>query len=135
MTQVKKDLGLQPDDPSLLIFDVFKGQLTSDFLQKLQANNFLYVFVPANCAGLLQPLDLSVNKAAKDHLKKSFQTWYASEITKQLDSGVSSSNLKAVDMQGSIMKMLNALWFLTMFDYLCSNPNIIINGFKEAGIK
>ena len=51
-----------------------------------------------------------------------------------MDAGISLSNLKPVDMRGSMMKMLNAQWFLAMYDYLCDNPNIIINGFKEAGI-
>ena len=38
------------------------------------------VFVPANCSGELQPLDLSVNKPVKDFLRAKFQDWYANEI-------------------------------------------------------
>ena len=97
---------LDSDQSSLFIFDTFKGQVTEPFLQKLEQNNFLYVFVPANCTGLLQPLDLSVNKSAKQHLKTSFRTWYSSQMTKQLDDGKSLSDLQPVDMRGGIMRTL-----------------------------
>ena len=40
------------------------------------------VFVPANCTGELQPMDLSVNKSVKDFLKVQFQEWYAAEVLK-----------------------------------------------------
>jgi len=48
----------------------------------------LFVTVPNNCTDRLQPLDLSVNKPAKDFVKTKFQNWYGDEIRKQLDLGV-----------------------------------------------
>ena len=47
----------------------------------------LYVVIPANCTDKLQPLDLSVNKPAKDFLRKKFQEWYGDIVCKQLESG------------------------------------------------
>ena len=40
----------------------------------------LSVLVPSNCTDLLQPLDLSVNKPLKDHLRSCFQSWYSEQV-------------------------------------------------------
>jgi len=42
-------------------------------VKKLEDNNILYVTMPNNCTDRLQPLDLSVNKPAKDFLQSKFQ--------------------------------------------------------------
>ena len=58
------------------IYDTFLGQCTEAILHKLDANNVHVVIVPANCTGRLQPLDISVNKAAKEFVSKKFNSWY-----------------------------------------------------------
>ena len=65
-TKKRAELQLQPDHPALVIFDNFNGQCTEDFLKLLDSNHFDVVLVPANCTDRLQPLDLSVNKPAKN---------------------------------------------------------------------
>ena len=67
--QRRLQLKLSSGYPALVIFDVFKGQCVESIFKKLEENNILYVLVPANCTDKLQPLDLSVNKPAKDYLK------------------------------------------------------------------
>jgi len=57
-------LKLSSDQPALLIFDNFKAQCTSSLLSLLDSHNVNVVLVPPNCTDRLQPLDLSVNKAA-----------------------------------------------------------------------
>ena len=64
----RKELKLSLDHPALLIFDNFKAQCTSDILRSLDENNINVVLVPPNCTDRLQPLDISVNKAAKEYL-------------------------------------------------------------------
>ena len=44
-----------------------KGQCTEDIITLLQC-----VLVPANTTDKLQPLDLSINKPAKDYMKQKF---------------------------------------------------------------
>ena len=78
--QKRAQLKLSEDHPALAIFDVFKGQCTEEVLQMLEENNIERVCVPANCTDRLQPLDLSVNKPAKEFLRGRFQEWYASQI-------------------------------------------------------
>ena len=49
------------DQAALVIFDVFRGQITDNVLNLFKENNIKTVFVPANMANLLQALDLTVN--------------------------------------------------------------------------
>ena len=126
----RKEHKLPDDYPALVLYDVFKGQCTANVSSILQANNILYVLIPPNCTDRLQPLDLSINKPAKDFVKQKFQEWYSQEICKQLNDG---SN-EPVDMRLSIMKPIGAQWLLEMYEYFKSHPNLIINGFRAAGI-
>ena len=130
--QTRERLSLSEDHPALAIFDVFKGQCTEDVLQLLEDNNIEHVQVPPNCTDRLQPLDLSVNKPAKDFLRSRFQEWYADQIFDQLDG--EEAQQQPVDMRLSIMKPLGAKWLISLYDYLCRNPSIIVNGFIKSGI-
>ena len=67
------------------MFDQFKGQITNDVFDLFEENNISIALVPANCMDRLQPMDISVNKAAKDFLCQRFCEWYASQICKQID--------------------------------------------------
>ena len=51
------------------------------------------VIVPANCTDHLQLLDLSVNKAAKECLRKQFPKWYSDQICQQLRRGIKSAKV------------------------------------------
>ena len=88
--------------------------------------------MPAICTDRLQPLDLSVNKFAKDFLRSQFQDWYAKQLHKQLQE--QSTEVIAIDMKKSLMKPLSAKWIESMLLYFKDNPSIVRNGFKEAGI-
>ena len=130
VTETRTRLKLNADHPALVLFDVFKGQCTNEVLQLLQDNNILYILVPANTTDKLQPLDLSVNKPAKDFMKRKFQNWYGTIICKQLEDGIE----EVVDLRLSVLKPLCANWCIDLFHHLTSNPDIIVNGFKAAGI-
>ena len=49
-------------------------------LAGLNDKRLFVVKVPPNCTDRLQPMDLSVNKAVKEFLRKKFQQWYSSEV-------------------------------------------------------
>lgn len=130
ITSTRKELGLQPTHPAVVLFDVFKGQCTDPVLKLLEENNIFYVMIPPNCTDRLQPLDLSINKPAKDFMKRKFQEWYASVVLKQLEDSVDAS----VDLRLTIMKPLMAKWIIDMHHYFTSRPQLIVNGFSAAGI-
>ena len=130
VTKKREDLRLPCDHHALVIYDKFKGQCTPAILQLLEENNVDVVFVPANCTDRLQPLDVSVNKAAKDFMRDQFQRWYADQIQQQVHDNVKTP----VDLRLSIVKPLSARWFVQLSDYLKAHPDIIKNGFKGAGI-
>ena len=71
-TQAEKEL--PSDYPALAVLDVCHGQTVYKIYQVLEENHILVVFVPSNCTDKLQPLDLSINKPAKDHMRKTFHT-------------------------------------------------------------
>ena len=130
VTEKWKELTLAPDYPALALFDTFKGQCTDEVYDLLDQNNILYVFIPANCTDKLQPLDLSVNKAAKDFMRSKFQKWYGNIICQQLDDGI----CEEVDLRLSRMKPLSAKWVIEMAEYFTAHSEIILNGFSAAGI-
>ena len=101
-------------------------------LQILADNNIESIRVPANCTDRLQPLDLSINKPAKEFLRRKFQEWFASQIATQLDEGDTGG--QHIDTRLSIMKPLGARWLVELHDYLSANPSFAVNGFSAAGI-
>ena len=97
----------------------------------LDKNNVVFAIVPANCTDRLQPLDVSVNKAAKECLRRQFQQWYSEKVCVQLESKTAA---QSVDLAMSVVKPLSVKWMIGVYDYMRTHPEIIKNGFKEAGI-
>lgn len=128
----KKDFKIGSQQRSLVIFDCFKGQCTESVTELLEKNNVSLVIVPPNCTDRLQPLDLSVNKAAKEHMRSKFHEWHANMVMQQLDK--SENKAKPIDLRLSRMKPLGAQWIISTYEYLSSKPEIIKNGFHAAGI-
>lgn len=127
----REELKLPQNHPGLVLFDNFKAQCTDNLLSMLTENNIHYTFIPANCTDRLQPLDLSVNKAAKNYLRNCFQEWYAKEIMQQIDS---EEKTIPVDLRMSVVKPLGAQWMIRLYDYFKANPDLISNGFKVSGL-
>ena len=67
----REALGLNNDQPALAIFDHFKGQLTEK-INELEENYMHSVLIPVSYTGLLQPMDISVNKVIKSFLRSKF---------------------------------------------------------------
>ena len=124
---------LSPTHQALAIFDVFRGQTVDEVYKLLEENHISVVLVTSNCTDKLQPLDLSVNKPAKDHLKQKFHKWYAEKVTEQIDAGKSPDEV-VVDMKLTVMKEVGAKWLVSMHDYFQGHPEICKNGFVKAGI-
>lgn len=76
---------------------------------------------------------MSVQKAVKNHLRKSFKDWYSNQIVAQLKDG-EDSDVSPVDLTMSKLKPLSAKWLVQMYQHISNSPDIIRNGFKETGI-
>ena len=88
--------------------------------------------VPANCTDRLQPLDVSVNKAAKEFLRRQFQEWYSEQVCQQLQDG--DVTVQLVDLKMSTVKPLGAKWMMGLYDYMKTRPDIMRNGFHHSGL-
>ena len=118
----------------MVIFDRFKGQCTDQFLSLLKDNGIHILIVPANCTDWLQPLDISVNKTAKEFLRRQFQDWYAAKISDQMLKHGKCLSVQPVDLCLAVVKPLGARWMMKFFDYMQQNSSRIKNGFIKAGI-
>ena len=94
-------------------------------------NNIEYIIVPPNSTGQLQPLDVFINKQAKDFLCEQFQSWYAKQIVSQKNN---VQTVQPVDMRISIVKPIWPNWMIAMSDYIKPYPEMIITGLKNVGI-
>ena len=56
--------------PALVIVDILKAQCTAEILQMFDEHYIYTTLLPPNCTDRLQPMDLSVNKPAKNILHK-----------------------------------------------------------------
>lgn len=125
------------DVPGLVIFDRFKAHLTASFTETLQKLNLIAVLVPANMTDFLQPLDLSVNKSAKDYFSDLFHDWYSHEIG-EIDVQSQEYDEKIRDVLKSSVSLRNrsAEWMVSLYNHYQLSPQkeIIVNGFRAAGI-
>lgn len=88
---------------ALLIFDVFRGQTTQRFSESLASSNICVTKVPPNMTHLYQPLDLTVNKFAKDFMKKKFSEWFTRQMDQALENRQELEDVD-IDYRLSILK-------------------------------
>ena len=68
---------------ALVIMDNFKGQITESVFSLLDQHNVHVRLLPPNTTDRLQPMDISVNKPVKDHLRSQFSEWHTEQILTQ----------------------------------------------------
>ena len=82
-------------------------------------------------------MDISVNKPAKDHLRRHFSQWYLKQVLAQLEEEVSDLDeleIEPIDLSMTTMKELSAKWLVNTATHISENPHIIVNGFVHSGI-
>lgn len=130
----RKKLNL-PNQYALVIMDVFKGQMTDKVISFLNDNSVLHEKVPANMTHYFQPLDLTVNGASKQFMKKKFVDWYARKVISSIDNGIPVEEI-VVELKLSIMKPLHASWIISLYNHMTSSEgrSIVFNGWRRSGI-
>ena len=123
------------DQAALVIFDVFRGQITDDVLNLLKENNIKTVFVTANMTNLLQPLDVTISGYGKTFCYKRFNHWYMEQIKEQLDNG---KQIKEVDVKLKLtrLKPLHAELLVELFNHMTTRQGkeIIMSVWTASGI-
>ena len=105
------------NEKALLIFDVFRSQTTDKVFKVLKDNHILVTKVPANMTHLFQPLDLTVNKVAKDYTKQKFSDWFTHQINTGLENGQEQDDIE-IDYRLSVLKPLHAKWLISFYNYM-----------------
>ena len=80
-----------------------------------------------------QPLDISVNKAAKAFIQNLYNEWFSNQVAIQLKHGIDPADVK-ISSKLSDLKPLHASWIIELYHHLSNEAEMIINGFDSAGI-
>ena len=75
-------------------------------------------------------MDISVNKVVKSFLHSKFSQWYSDEVTELFVE----DDDEPVDLSTPRMKCVSGQWFVQLYEYLEDNPQIIVHGFRHAGV-
>jgi transposase-like protein len=80
-----------PGERALLLLDSFSVHLNEGVKDKLRNAGFDLLFIPKGMTGILQPLDIAVNKPFKDRLRTQYTSWLESRF---IENGTISSRPK-----------------------------------------
>ena len=112
--KVRKTLG--DNKPALAIMDNFKGQITESVSGLLDMHNIHVCLLPPNTTDLLQPMDIAVNKPAKEYLKRQFDQWHSEQVMKQLEGqdidDLEMVELQPIDLGLPALKEIGAKWLV-----------------------
>ena len=74
--------------------DTFKGPDNGILEEFCSKNRCEIVIVPYNLAKKFQPLDLTVNKAAKAFIQNRYDDWFSDQVAWKLKSGNDPTDIK-----------------------------------------
>ena len=63
---------------------------------------------------VFQPLDLTVNKFAKDFMNGKFSTWFSRQISLGLENGLEPDDIE-VEYRLSVLKPLHVKWLVELY--------------------
>ena len=133
LEKVNVNLKYPKEQLSLIIMDTFKAQDNEAVLELCQKNNCEVIIVPYSLTNKFQPLDITVNKPAKSFISNSYNEWFSQQVSQQLEKGIRPADVK-VSLNLTELKVMHAKWISKLYDYLYARDEIIVNGFKAAGI-
>ena len=108
VTKEKEKL-CSPNQPALLIMDVFNGQMSNPGLTKLEEHNILLTRVPGNITHMFQPLGFTVNGCFAQFMKPKLVEWYTNKVTRALHNGQDLKTITTgfINSKTTIRKMGN----------------------------
>ena len=102
---------------------------------KLAKLDIEVVPVPANMTHFFQPLDLTVNGAAKKFMRNEFTSYYSEQVLHQLQARTSEDEI-SVDLKLTTIKPLHVQWLVNLFNLMTTEKGKehIFKGCKKAGV-
>ena len=86
-----------------------------------------------NLTNKSQPLNISVNKAAKAFIQNQYNDWFSNKVSVQLKKGIDPTDIK-ITSKLSNLKPLHSSWIVDLYKHLWDNQEIVANGFDSARI-
>ena len=100
--------------------DAFKGQYT---LEKLcSENKCKFVIVPYNLTDKFQPLNISVNEAAKAFVQSQYNNWFSNKVSVQLKKGIDPTDIN-ITSKLSNLKVLHTFCIVNLYFYQLTRKN------------
>ncbi len=66
---------LTNNSPKMIVYDSFRGHLEESVKKKFRDCGFDLAVIPGGLTSICQPLDVTINKPFKDHLRKEWHLW------------------------------------------------------------
>ena len=82
---VKRENGHPEEQDALIIMDTFKGQDNDRLKERYSENYYEVIIATQNLTHKFQPLDITVNKAAKAFIQNMYNEWFSNEVATQLN--------------------------------------------------
>ena len=103
--------------------DTFKGQ-DSDTLKKLCAeNNCDVVILPHNLTNKFQPLNLSLNKAAKLFIQNKYNDWFTDQVLTHLQNGKDPTDVRILSKL-SDLKPIHARFIVDWYNHVIKGKEL-----------
>ena len=132
LEDTKRSKSYPSEQYDLTIMDIFKGQ-DNDTLKKLCAeNNCNVVIVPHNLTNKFQPLDLSVNKAAKSFIQNKYNDWFADQVFTELQNGKDHNDVKISSKLSHLKPIHNEI--IDWYNHVIKEKEMIVRGSNSASI-
>ena len=120
-----------PPGPRLLAMDVAKFHKTKLVLSTLQSNNIIPSLIPPGCTGLLQPLDVAINKSVKDILRSLLEeALYQYEIQHNEDLRETTRTSGVEDRRVLVQKCVTQAWEI----FSTEKRDVVVNSFRKVGL-
>lgn len=109
--------------PSLLFYDTFSAHLTDAVKESFKQCNTTVVLIPGGLTSVLQPLDVSINKPVKSHLRQSWVEYMLQNVN------VSANGIPSKPSKQTIVD-----WIVEANKILDSNKCIVKKSFLVTGL-
>ena len=108
----------------------FKWQDNDILKEFCSKNRCEVVIVPINLTNKFQPLDLSVNKAAKAFIQNQHNDWFSNQVARQLKDGTEPADIN-VSTKLSDLKPLHG-WIVELYNHMQNENELITKSFDDS---